>query len=215
MDRQALIERHSLVYRILLAGILLQAFFVLMHGINKELFDDGFFFSLDHDLSLPSWATCALFAVAGAACGFYAGFVQAARRPFAALAVFCLGLSMEQLVQLHVRVEESVADPGSKLIEIALGVILVLVISLAARTLSRPFRGLLLSSIAILVISALSSQMNQSLDLPYVGVIFFQTLEEVTEMLTAIVIVAAVAEPLWTAVSRRAQAGPAGAIGTR
>lgn len=208
MQLREFIDRYRLTAAILAAGLVLEAFFVVMHGINKEAFGDGYFFSLDNDLSLPSWATCVLFAWAGSVCALFAVFERAARRPFAALGVISFGLSMEQFVQLHGRVEESVADPGSKLIEIFLGVAIVVAIVLAARVLSPPFRQLLLGSIAILVISSLSSQANQSLDPPYVGVIFFQTVEEIFEMLTATLIIAATVEPLWDSIQRHVRGGP-------
>jgi FtsH-binding integral membrane protein len=202
LDVQALSRRYPLAFRLIVAGLALQVFFVVMHGLNKELFGDGFFFALDHDLSLSAWATGVLFFLAGLLAGVIAWLDPAVRRPIGALAAISIALSIEQVVQLHGRIEASVADPGSKLIEICVALVIVAVIVLASRALRPPHRQLLLSSIGLLVLSALASQANQSIDPPYAGVIFFQTVEEVCEMLTAIAIVAALAEPLVRAVWR-------------
>ena len=74
---------------------------------------------------------------------------------------------------------------------------------LVARAFSRPFRWFLLLAVATIAVAAGASEMNDKFDLPYVGVIFFQTVEEVSEMLTAILLLAAVAEPLIAAIERR------------
>lgn len=202
MTAGELFERYPLTSRIVAFAVALEVFFVFMHGVNSAFFGDGYFFALDHDLSLPSWATGALFTLGGAGCGLLAWADRGVRAPFAALSVVAFGLSLEQTAQLHGRIEETVS--ASKAIEIVIGIAVILIIVLAARALSQPFNLVLLSSIGFLVISVLASQMNQSFeDMPKAGIVFFQTIEEICEMLTAWAIIAAVAEPLWRAIGLR------------
>jgi hypothetical protein len=184
-------------------GLALFAFFVVMHGVNKVVFDDGYVFSLDHDQSIPSWATSALFLLAGAISGLLAWLRPRDRTILGALAAIATGLSIEQVVQLHSRVEEEIADPGAFLIEATIGLAVILVVVLVARTLARPHRYLMLGSIGALLLAALASQANQAGDLPQAGVVFFQTVEEISEMLTALLIIAAVVEPTLRAFERR------------
>jgi hypothetical protein len=184
-------------------GLALFAFLVLMHGVNKVAFDDGYVFSLDHDQGIASWGTSALFLLAGVLSGLLAWLRPRDRTLLGALAAIATGLSIEQVVQLHSRVEEEIADPGAFLIEATIGLAVIVVVVLVARTLASPHRYLMLGSIGALLLAALASQANQAGDLPQVGVVFFQTVEEISEMLTALLIIAAVVEPALRAFERR------------
>lgn len=188
---------------ILVAGVILQVFLVLAHGVNKELLGDGAFLAIDQDASLPSWATVVLYAFAGVSCGLLAWLRPQWRAPLAVLAVFALGLSLEQTVQVHGDVESDSENPLGTLSQTIGGAIFAASLFFAARVVPRPFRWFFLLAIATIATAAGASEMNDKLDLPYAGVIFFQTLEEVGEMLTAILILAATAEPLLAALRER------------
>lgn len=202
MPTRETLDRYPLTAWILGLGLLLFAFFVFMHGVNKVLLDDGYVFSLDHDQSIPSWATGALFTLAGVAAALCAWLRPDSRKQMVVLAVIAFGLSMEQVIQLHGHIEEEVADPGAFLLEAAVGLAVIVAIVLAARTLKPPHRYLLLGSIGALLLASIASQANQSGDLPHSGVVFFQTVEEISEMLTALLIIAALAEPALRAAER-------------
>lgn len=209
MPSRETLARYPLTAWILGLGLLVFAFFVFMHGVNRVLLDDGYVFSLDHDQSIPSWATSALFTLAGVGAALCAWLRPGGRKQMAVLAVIAFGLSMEQVIQLHGHVEEEVADPGAFLLEAAVGLAVIAAIVLAARTLEPPHRYLLLGAIGALLLASLASQANQGGDLPHSGVVFFQTVEEISEMLTALLIVAAVAEPVLQAAERHFGAAPA------
>jgi hypothetical protein len=202
LGKSALRQR-PVITGILVAGVALQAFFIVAHGVNKELLGDGTFLALDHDASLPSWATVVLFALAGICCALLAWLNPESRMPLAVLAGFSLALSLESTVQLHGQVERDSDNPFRSLVQLLGGAGFVAALLLVARALSRPFRWFLLLAVATIVAAAGASEMNDKFDLPYVGVIFFQTVEEVCEMMTAILVLAAVAEPLIAAIERR------------
>lgn len=195
-----------------MAGVALQAFFVIAHGANKELLGDGTFLALDQDTSLPSWATVVLFAFAGTSCGLLAWLRPAWRKPLLILAGLALLLSLESTVQIHGDVEGDPDSPFRSLVEVLGGAGIVLALVLAARAMPQPFRWLLLLAVVTIVASAGSSEMNDKFDLPYVGVIFFQTTEEVCEMLTAILVFAATLEPMLAALARRIRADEDGSV---
>jgi hypothetical protein len=204
--------REPVTTRILLAGLALQAFFVVAHGVNKELLGDGTFLALDHDASLPSWATVVLFALAGTGCALLAWLRPEWRTSLALLTGFSLLLSLESTVQIHGQVERDSDNPFRSLVQLLGGAGFVAALLLAARALPRPQPWLLLASVATIAAAAGASEMNDKFDLPYAGVIFFQTVEEVSEMLTAILVLAAVAKPLIVAVERRLGESEAGSL---
>lgn len=202
-------DRYPLTSWILGLGLGFFAFLVVMHGVNKELFGDGYVFALDSDQSIAAWATSAMFALGGLGSGLLAWLRPRDRTPLAVLALISTGLSMEQVVQLHGHVEEEVANPGATLLEAMVGLAVIVVIVLAARTLQRPHNYLLLGSIGALILASLASKANQEGEIAYAAVIFFQTVEEISEMLTALLIIAAVTEPTLRAFERRAGGGSA------
>jgi hypothetical protein len=77
------------------------------------------------------------------------------------------------------------------------------VVWLAARALPPLSKVLLWGAIAAIAVAQGSSLVGSELDLPYAGVVFFQTVEEVGEMLTAILLIAAAAQPALDAISAR------------
>lgn len=184
----------------------------MAHGVNKELLGDGSFLALDHDASLPSWATVVLFALAASCCALLAWLRPEWRLSLALLTGFSLVLSLESTVQIHGQVERDPDNPFRSLVQLLGGAGFVAALLLAARALPRPHRWLVLIAVATIAAAAGASEVNDKFDLPYVGVVFFQTVEEVSEMLTAILVLAAVAQPLIGAVERRLGAAEAGAL---
>lgn len=190
------LRQRPVTARILLYGVAVQVLFIVLHGINKELLGDGNFLALDKDASLPTWFTVVLFAVAGISAALLAALRPKARLPLLGLAAYGFVFSLEQTTQIHTQLEDHIGDPIATLGEMAVGLLLVVVVVSVARMMEAPFKQLLWLSILTILISTGSSEMNSAFDLPYAGVIFFQTLEEVTEMLTATLFIAATVEPL-------------------
>jgi hypothetical protein len=197
------VRASPVTFAILCAGVALQAVLVVGHGVNKELLGDANFLALDKDNNLPSWITTALFVVAGLACGLLAWLRPRERIPLAFLAVVALLLSLEQMAQIHGELEADLDELMTLVIQPLLAVGLVVVVALAARGLPPLSRVLLWAAIACIALSQLSSMVNSELDPPYALLIFFQTVEEVGEMLTAILLIAAMAQPTLDAVTAR------------
>jgi hypothetical protein len=197
------VRASPVTFAILAGGVALQAVLVLLHGVNKELLGDANFLALDKDNNLPSWITTALFVVAGVACGLLAWLRPRERIPLALLAVVALLLSLEQMAQIHGELEADLGDVMTLVIQPLLAVGLVVVVALAARGLRTLSKVLLWAAIACIAISQVSSMVNSEFDPPYALVVFFQTVEEVGEMLTAILLIAAAAQPALDAVTAR------------
>jgi hypothetical protein len=197
------VRASPVTFAILCAGVALQAVLVVGHGVNKELLGDANFLALDKDNNLPSWITTALFVVAGLACGLLAWLRPRERIPLAFLAVVALLLSLEQMAQIHGELEADLDEVMTLVIQPLLALGLVVVVALAARGLPTLSKVLLWAAIACIAVSQLSSMVNSELDPPYALLIFFQTVEEVGEMLTAILLIGAMAQPTLDAVTAR------------
>lgn len=187
-------------YRILLAGIALVAALVVLHGLNKELLGDANFLALDKDNNLPSWATTALFVVAGLASGGLAWLAPHGRIPLALLATLALLLSLEQMAQIHTRVEEDLGDGATVVLEPVMALGLIGVVALAGRGLPGLSKALLWMAIASIALAQGSSLANSEFDLPYAAAVLFQVVEEVAELLTAVLLIAAAIQPALDAV---------------
>lgn len=193
-------------YRILLAGIALVAALVVLHGLNKELLGDAHFLALDKDNNLPSWATTALFAIAGVTYGLLAWLRPSARIPLAGLGALALLLSLEQTAQIHTRVEADLGDAATIGLQTLAALGVVGVVAFAARALPALSNALLLAAIAAIAVSQGASVANSEFDLPYWGIVLFQTLEEVGEMTTAVLLIAAAVRPGLEAIVARVHA---------
>ncbi len=187
------IRASPLTYAIVVGGIAVQLVLVLAHGVNKELLGDGRFLALDRDYNVPAWYETALFVVAGLGCWLLAWLKPAVRIPLVLLGVVALLLSFEQMAQLHGQVENDLGNTATAL-EALMALGLVAVVWLAARGLPRLSRILLWGAIVSIAVAQGSSTLNSD-DLPHAVVIFLQTLEEVGEMMTATLLIAAVAQP--------------------
>ena len=197
------VRASPVTFAILAGGLVLQAVLVVLHGVNKELLDDANFLALDKDNNLPSWITTALFVAAGLAMGLLAWLRPRERIPLALLGVVALLLSLEQMAQIHGELEEDLGDAMTLVIQPLLAIGLVAVVALAARGLPTLSKVLLWAAIACIAVSQLSSMVNSETDPPYALVVFFQTVEEVGEMLTAILLIAAAAQPALDAIRAR------------
>jgi hypothetical protein len=197
------VRASPVTFAILAGGLALQAVLVVLHGVNKELLDDANFLALDKDNNLPSWITTALFVAAGLACGLLAWLRPRERIPLALLGLVALLLSLEQMAQIHGELEADLGDVMTLVIQPLLAIGLVAVVALAARGLPTLSKVLLWAAIACIAVSQLSSMVNSEFDPPYALVVFFQTIEEVGEMLTAILLIAAAAQPALDAIRAR------------
>jgi hypothetical protein len=194
---------------ILAAGLAMQVLFVVLHGINKEFLDDRLFLALDRDPNLPSWTETALFVVAGLAIALLAWLKPAARIPLAVLALLAFLLSLEQMAQIHGDVERQLGDLATLVMQPLMAGGLILAVAWAARHLPSLSRTLLWAAIVSIAVAQGSSLVNLQLDPPYVVIIFFQTLEEVGEISTAVLLVAAAAQPLIDSIVARVLADQA------
>jgi hypothetical protein len=188
---------------ILAAGLAIEVALVVLHGINKELLGDRLFLALDRDPNLPSWTETVLFVVAGLAMALLAWLKPAARIPFAVLALLAFLLSLEQMAQIHGDVEKALGDLATLVIQPLMALGLVLVVAWAARHLPSLSRVLLWGAIASIAVAQGSSLVNLQSDPPYAVNIFFQTLEEVGEIATAVLLIAAAAQPLMDSIVMR------------
>lgn len=191
---------------VILASAAAQVAFVIAHAINKELLGDGLFLALDSDPNLPSWTTGALFLLAGVGCALLAWLRPDLRIPLALVAAVTLFVSFEQTVQLHSQLEDAVADPGASLIQAGIGVCFAAAIAFAAVRLRGMARVLMAGALLAAAISFGASALNRAFDLPYVLIVSFQTLEELGEMTTATLILAAVVQPVVDAIVARVEA---------
>jgi hypothetical protein len=182
-------------YAVLMAGLALQVVLVVLHGVNKELLSDANFLALDKDNNLPSWTTTALFAIAGVTYGLLAWLRPSARIPLAGLGALALLLSLEQTAQIHTRVEEDLGDAATIALQTLAAMGVVGVVAFAARALPALSNALLFAAIAAIALSQGSSLANSEFELPYWGIVLFQTLEEVGEMTTAVLLIAAAVGP--------------------
>jgi hypothetical protein len=102
------------------------------------------------------------------------------------------------MAQIHDRLEEWVnGDLAIMVLEPLMGLAVIAAFVAAARRLP-PLSGTLLWAAAGTVVLALaSSALNAATDphLPYAGVVFLQTSEEVGEMLTAVLLLSAISAP--------------------
>lgn len=197
------IARSPLTYALLGAGIALAFALVALHVVNKTLLGDGTMLALDQDANLPSWLTAVLFAVAGLACWLLARMRDTRRAALVLLGLIAVGLSFEQTVQLHGELEQEGGDVVMLVVQPLLAVGFVAVVALAARDLPHRSRLLLVGMVAAIAVAQGSSMLNSRLDLPYAGIVVVQTLEELAEMSTAILLLAALAQPLVDAVVAR------------
>jgi hypothetical protein len=197
------VRASRVTFLVLVVGVVLEVLFVLLHGINKELLGDRRFLALDRDPNLPSWTETALFVVAGIAMALLAWLKPAARVPFAVLALLGFLLSLEQMAQIHADVEEQLGDLATFVIEPLMALGLMLVVAWAARHLPSRSNVLLWAAIASIALAQGSSLVNLHFDPAYALTIFLQSLEEVAEIATAVLLIAAAAQPLVDAIVAR------------
>jgi hypothetical protein len=203
------VRASRVTFLILAAGLAIEVLFVILHGVNKELLGDRLFLALDRDPNLPSWTETALFVVAGLGLAMLAWLRPAARIPFAVLALLAFLLSLEQMVQIHGDVEEELGDVATLVIQPLMALGLVAVVAWAARHLPRLQQVLLWAAIVSIAVAQASSLVNLQFDPPYAVNIFFQTLEEVAEIATAVLFIAAAAQPLIDSIVARVLDGGA------
>jgi hypothetical protein len=199
---QELLESPA-TWAVIAIGVAMQILLVVLHGVNKELLGDRSFLALDKDANLPAWVETALFVGAGICCGVLAWLKPRARLPLALLGVVAMLMSFEQMAQLHTRVEADLGDVATKGIEPLMALGLVAIVVYAARQLPRISKVCLWGAVVAIAIAQGSSMLNSEFTLPHAPLVFFQTTEEVGEMLTATLLIAAMVQPIVDAVVSR------------
>lgn len=197
---------------VLAIGLVIQVVLVLAHGVNKELLGDRSFLALDKDANLPAWTETALFVGAGICCGVLAWLKRRARWSLALLGVVAMLMSFEQMAQLHTRVEADLGGVATKGIEPLMAIGLVLIVLNASRQLPRLSKVCLWGAVAAIAMAQGSSMLNSEFTLPHAPLVFFQTTEEVGEMLTATLLVAATIQPIIDGVVNRVLTGRAASL---
>lgn len=190
------LRRSPATYAVLAGALVLQVVLVVLHGVNSELLGDGRLLALDRDANVPAWIETALFVVAGVACFLLAWLEPPVRLPLALLGGVALLLSFEQMAQLHEQLGQELADGPMTAIEVTLALGLIAIVALVARGLPWLSRMMLWAAIGAIAVAQGSSMLNSQIDLPYAGVIFFQALEEVGEITTAVLLIAAMLQPV-------------------
>lgn len=196
------LRRSRLTFAIIVAGIALQALFVVAHGINAWFLGDGLFLALDRDPNLPSWVETALFVVGGLACWLLAWLKPAVRGPWVLLGIAAFLLSMEQMVQLHGDIERDLGSVVTTVIQPLMALGLIVVVVLAARGVPRLSQVLLWGAIGAIAVAQGASTLNNP-DLPHAAIVLLQTIEELGELTTATLLIAAPAQPFLDGVVER------------
>lgn len=160
------LRRSAATQWIILGGVTLQVVLVLLHGINKELLGDGTFLALDQDANLPAWIETALFVVAGLGCWLLAWVRPGVRMPFALLGGVSLLLSLEQMAQLHTRVEADLGGLATNAIEPSMAIGLVAIVAFAARGVPLLSKLLVWCSIVSIAVAQGSSMVDGSSTCP-------------------------------------------------
>jgi len=197
------VRASPVTWAVLIAGAAIIALLVLAHGVNKELLGDRSFLALDKDANLPAWTETAMFAIGGVGFGVLAWLKPKARASLALLGGIALLMSLEQMAQLHTRVEDELGGIATKGIEPLMAIGLIAIVVFAGRQLPRLSKICLWGAVVAIAIAQGSSMLNSEFSLPHAPLVFFQTTEEVGELLTATLFIAATLQPIIDGVVER------------
>jgi hypothetical protein len=167
----------------------------VVHVINSLAFDWQFL-NLNVEQNLPSWVSTLAFAIAGLA-SLAAGLGDRQPRAWTGVGVLMLAFSLDDVAMIHEQLEDA-WDEGIALlvVEPVLAVAVVLVFAAAARTLAGVARRLLWGGLAALVIAQAASSAGFLASDGARGLAALATLEEASEMMMAVLILAAAVQPL-------------------
>lgn len=179
----------------LVAGAIVLAGFVALHGVNHVTFD-GRFLAMDLERNLFTWTRTLAFAAAGVACWLAAIERPRARRAWRLIAVFLVALSLDETVEGHNWLEEQV---GATLVIVVVIPLATLVLAgglVAGIRRMEPLPRLLLLGAALSLIGAQAvAAVNAGVDLPYVAIVVAGVAEQLLEAAVAILVLAAAWRP--------------------
>jgi hypothetical protein len=168
-----------------------------LHGLNRLTFDFRFF-ALDEEQNLPSWVSTLTFGIAGVAWAVLGGLSRGPKR-IAALVTGCLLLllSLDDVSRGHENLEGTAGEDLLVLILEPLAVLPVIaLIAWARRYFPSPERGLLGVAIGALVLAQAASSAYTAFELSSAQVLAFLVLEESSELLFGVLLLAAVIDPM-------------------
>lgn len=185
-------SRREAIIAVIRYGSLAIVLLVALHGVNKVFLSDSALFALDADWSFAFAWNIVLFTTASVLWWRIRRALPASGGVWVAVSALCAALAVEGAIQVHGRLEESLGFGLNLLvIQPVLAIVVVGVFFQGVRRLPRPESQVLVAAAVALVLAQIASTVNGQLDLPYVGIIVFQTLEESLELLTATLLVAA------------------------
>ena len=178
-------------------GFAVVAGFVALHLVNR-LTIDSVLLNINEEQNIPSWGSTFVFAVAG----LIALVAGAERRAWLAVGVVMLAFSLDDVAMLHERLEDE-TDEGVALLAIeplvALAVVAVFV--LAARTVTKLSRYLLLGGVLALFVAQGTSSVGFLRDELGIPLGLLVIVEEGAELLSGVLVAAAAVDPALSALN--------------
>jgi hypothetical protein len=182
---------------VLLVGAAVIVGLIGLHGLNRLTFDFRFF-ALDEEQNLPSWVSTLTFGIAGVAWAVLGGLSRGPKR-IAALVTGCLLLllSLDDVSRGHENLEGTAGEDLLVLILEPLAVLPVIALIVwARRYLPSPERALSGVAIGALVLAQAASSAYTAFELSSAQVLAFLVLEESSELLFGVLLLAAVIDPM-------------------
>jgi hypothetical protein len=197
---------------VLLVGAAVIVGLIVLHGLNRLTFDFRFF-ALDEEQNLPSWVSTLTFGITGVAWAVLGALSRGPKR-IAALLTGCLLalLSLDDVSRGHENLEDTAGENLLVLILEPLAVLPVIaLIAWARRYFPSAERGLLGGAIGALVLAQAASSAYTAFDLSSTQVLAFLVLEESSELLFGVLLLAAAIDPVLRALGA-ALGGPSAAV---
>jgi len=210
-DCQTTVGLNAPARRVLIAALAIEAGLIALH-IPARIADGAKIFRLDEEANLPTWFSSSQFLIAGLVCAALAFGEKRRRTGWAVLAVLMVMFSLDEVAEIHERVEDKAGfDLALLVLEPLVGVAVLVVVWRAMRTLSGAPATFLVLALAAAFLAQLMSIVTGHFEPSSQAVEYVvQALEEVFEMLTGtFVLVAALSAgaAAWTAVVVRLTTG--------
>jgi hypothetical protein len=184
----------TLARRVLYAALAAEALLMALH-IPARIADGAKIFRVDEESNLPTWFSSSQFLLAALACALLAAGDRARRFGWGVLAAIMLEFSVDEVAELHERVEDRAGfDTALLLLEPLIGLVALVVIWRALSSLPRMPARLLLFALFCAVAAQASSVVTGKLEPPQGVEYTFQALEELFEMLAGTFILVAALE---------------------
>jgi hypothetical protein len=196
-------ERRRWTIRATAIGLAVVAGFVALHLVNRLTIDSQLL-NINEEQNIQSWGSTFVFTVAGLI-ALVAGLES---RVWLAVGVVMVAFSLDDVAMLHERLEEE-TDEGVALLEIEplLALAVVAVFVLAARTVAKLPRLLLIGGVLALFVAQGTSSvgfLRDELGIP-LGVLV--VIEEGAELLAGILVAAAAVDPALCALNALCRRG--------